>query len=374
MNIASRVRIASVAAVVCLGAAHALAAGNELAVSDEQLARLGVTLGTAQRVELVEIAAAPAEVVVPPARQALVSAPAAGVVVRMLVAEGDTVTAGQPVAALDSVEYVERQRDYLDAAAATQLAQAQETRDRGLFAEGIIAERRVNEGAAATRAAGARLEQARAQLTLAGVTPADLTRLAAQRQLTPRITLRAPLAGVVAAEHAKVGARVDALDPVLAVADLSNLWVELRLPQENAARVTPGMLVSVTSAGQVVTGTVTTVGGVVDAATQTVLVRAAVDNAQRVLRAGQFLTARVLARPAGGVAYAVPVAAVTRNGSDVLLFVRSGNGLVAQRIDVLADDGTRIYVAGGIGASTIVAVEGISALKAMWLAAEQEGG
>ena len=65
---------------------------------------------------------------------------------------------------------------------------------------------------------------------------------------------------------------------------------------------------------------------------------------------------------------------MTRNGNDVLLFVRNGTGVVAQRIDVLADDGTRIYVAGGLGADAVVAIEGISALKAMWLAAEQEGG
>jgi cobalt-zinc-cadmium efflux system membrane fusion protein len=354
--------------------AAGFAAGNEFAVSDEQLARLGVTLGTAQPVELVELAAVPAEVVVPPARQALVSAPAGGVVARMLVAEGDAVTAGQPVAELDSVEYVERQREYLDAVAAADLTEAQEARDRGLFAEGIIAERRVNESAAAARGARSRLDQVRAQLTLAGLTGADFGRLAAQRQFTPRITLRAPFAGVVAAEHAKVGARIDTLDPVLAIADLSNLWLELRLPQENAARVAPGMLVSVATAGQTITGNVTTVGGTVDAATQTVLVRAAVENTQRVLRAGQFLTARVLARPAGGVAYAVPVAAVTRNGGDVLLFVRSGGGVIAQRIDVLADDGKRVYVAGGIGADAVVALDGISALKALWLAAGKAGG
>ena len=362
-----------VAAAGFLSAAG-FAAGNEFAVSDEQLARLGVTLGTAQAVELVELAAVPAEVVVPPARQVLVSAPASGVVARLLVAEGDAVAVGQPVAEVDSVEYVERQREYLDAVAAAELTEAQETRDRSLFAEGIIAERRVNESAAASRASRTRLDQVRAQLTLAGLTGADVGKLSVQRQLTPRITLRAPFAGVVAAKHAKVGERVDTLDPVLAIADLSNLWLELRLPQESAARVAPGMLVSVATAGQTITGNVTTVGGVVDSATQTVLVRATVENAQRVLRAGQFLTARVLARPAGGVAYAVPVAAVTRNGSDVLLFVRTGNGVVARRIDVLADDGTRVYVASGISADAVVALEGISALKALWLAAAQEGG
>lgn len=361
-----------IAAVVIASAASG--ATNEVAVSDEQLARLGVRLGTPESVELVELAAVPAEVVVPPTRQAIVSAPAAGVVARLMVAEGDAVTAGQVVAELTSVEHVERQREYLDAAAADELAQAQAARDRGLFAEGIIAQRRMNESAAAARAAAARLEQARAQLQLAGLTPAELGRLTAQRQLDARIILRAPFAGVVLGKHASVGARVDALDAVLAVADLSSLWLELRVPQEAAARVTPGMTVSAQIGGQSVTGSVTTVGGAVDPATQTVLVRAEVANSARVLRAGQITTARLLARPAGGVAYAVPAAAVTRSGGEVLLFVRTGNGVVAQRVDVLADDGARVYVAGGLAADAVVAVEGIGALKALWLAADREGG
>ncbi|HVY67119.1 MAG TPA: efflux RND transporter periplasmic adaptor subunit, partial [Gammaproteobacteria bacterium] len=255
-----------------------------------------------------------------------------------------------------------------------ELTRAQEARDRGLLAEGIVAERRVNESVAAARAAVARLEQARAQLALAGLAPADLARLQSQRQLGTRLVLRAPFAGVVTAEHTKVGERVAALDAVLAVADLSKLWLELRVPQESAAKVTPGMQVSVTSAGQTITGTVTTVGGVVDMATQTVLVRGAVENTAGVLRAGQVLTARVLARPAGGVAYAVPAAAVTRNGSEAIVFLRRANGMVAQRIDVLADDGTRVYVAAGIAPDAVVAVGGVGALKALWLSAEREGG
>jgi cobalt-zinc-cadmium efflux system membrane fusion protein len=348
------------------------AAGDTFAVSDEQLARLGVTLRRAEVVEMVEHAAAPAEVVVPPARQALVNASHGGVVVRLLVAEGDSVAARQAVAEIDSLDYVEHQRDYLDAAAAADLASAQEARDRGLYEEGIIAERRVAESAAAARAARARVDHLRAQLDLAGVTDADLARLAEQRELGKRIVLRAPFAGVVAEVHTTIGARVDALDPVLAVADLSELWVELRVPQESAAHIVPGMLAAAEFAGTTVNGTITTVGGVVDATTQTVLVRAVVDNAGATLRAGQFLTARVLSRPEG-VVYAVPAAAVTRHEGAALLFVRSGADMIVQRIDVLADDGARIYVSDGIAGGAPVAVDGISALKALWLAAEEGG-
>jgi cobalt-zinc-cadmium efflux system membrane fusion protein len=360
---------------ICASAwsSYALAAGESFAVSDEQLARLGVALRPAQAVEVVEYAAAPAVVVVPPARQALVNASHGGVVVRLLVAEGDAVTAQQPVAEIDSLDYVEHQRDYLDAVASADLATAQEARDRSLYEDGIIAERRVAESAAAARAARARVDHLRAQLDLAGITPAELARLAEQRELGRRIVLRAPFAGVVTAVHATVGARVDALDPVLAVADLRELWLELRVPQESAAQIVPGMLVAAELGGMSVDGTITTVGGVVDSTTQSVLVRGVVDNTRATLRAGQVLMARVLARPEG-VVYSVPGAAVTRHEGESLVFVRRGGDLVAQPITVLADDGENIYVLSGLTAGAQVAVDGVSALKSLWFAAAEEGG
>lgn len=366
----SAARCTLLGAACLLSAGLATAAEDRFAVTDGELARLGVTLRAAEVVDIVEYAAAPAEVVVPPARQALVNASHGGVVVRLLVAEGDAVTAGQVVAELDSLDYVEHQRDYLDALAAAELATAQEARDRGLFDDGIIAERRVAESAAAARAARARLDHLRAELELAGATTADLARLAERRELGKRIVLRAPFAGIVAAVHAQIGSRVDVLDPVLAVADLRELWLELRVPQERAANIVPGMLAAVTSGRTTVSGTITTVGGVVDAATQMVLVRAVVDNTGGALRAGQFLTAHVLSRPEG-VVYAVPAAAVTRHEGKLLLFVRRGGDLVVQPISVVADAGERVYIGGGIAAGSLIAVDGISALKALWLQADE---
>jgi RND family efflux transporter MFP subunit len=371
MKYGKRLMLSVTAAAVF--ASTAAAAQQTFAVSDEQLARLGVKLAVVQAVEAIEYAAAPAEVVVPSARQALVNASHGGVLVRLLVAEGDTVAARQPVAELDSLDYVEHQRDYLDALAAAELAGAQERRDRSLFDEGIIAERRVAESAAAARAARARLDYLRAELGLAGVTSEELEQLAQRRELGARIVLRAPFAGIVTAVHAAVGARLDVLDPVLAVADLGELWLELRVPQETAARIAPGMYATAATADTTVTGTITTVGGVVDAATQTVLVRAVVANAGAVLRAGQFLTAHVRARPEG-VVYAVPAAAVTRHEGEALLFVRSGAGMRAQPIRVLADDGATIYLASELAPGASVAVDGISALKALWLATGESGG
>lgn len=367
-------KLIALGAVLAAGGAPAQAGSDFFAVGDAEIERLGVELGVVEPAQRVELAAAPATLVVPPQRHALVSAPQAGIVARLLAAEGDVVTAGQPVAEIDSVEHLERQRDYLDAVAAAELAAAQEARDRGLFDEGVIAERRLAETSVAARAAQSRLDQARAQLELSGFTRADVDRLAANRRLTARLVLRAPLAGTVVAVHRGVGGHVDALAPVLAVADLGELWLEARLPQETAAFVAVGMeAVVAPPAGTERSGTVTAVGGVVDAATQTVLVRAAIDNADGALRAGQVLTARILSSSEGD-AWSVPIAALTRHGTETLLFVRTGTDVRVQRVDVIGEDGARAYLGGGLEPRARIAVSGVSALKALWLAAGEGGG
>lgn len=372
--ISSARRFIALALVTAFGAEGQTTVAT-FAVSDAELERLGVQLGSVQRAERVELATAPAEVVVPPARQALVSAPQGGVVARLLVASGEKVTAEQVLAEIDSAEYLERQRDYLDAAAGAELAAAQEARDRGLFEDGIIADRRLAETAAAARAAQSRLDQARAQLELAGLTRAELARLREQRGLATRIVLRAPFDGTVIAVHAAVGGRVDTLDPVLAIADLAELWLEIMLPQESAARVAPGMGVTAAAPGGLeVSGTVTTVGGVVEHATQAVLVRAAFDNRAQALRAGQFVTARIQASSADGATLAVPASAVTREAGAAVLFVREGQEVRVQRVDLLGQDGSLAYIADGVAAGARIAVAGVSALKALWLSAEEDGG
>ena len=57
-----------------------------------------------------------------------------------------------------------------------------------------------------------------------------------------------------------------------------------------------------------------------------------------------------------------------------MIFVRRGGELVAQPVGLVADDGERIYIARGLAPGAVVAVDGVSALKSLWLAAAEEGG
>lgn len=352
----------------------ALRAGAEsFPVADTEVARLGVELAAAEPTDRVVIAAAPAEVVVPPAREAVVGTPVDGLVVRLLAAVGEEVRRGQPLAEIDSAQLLDWQREYLESAAERELAAAQLARDRDLRAAGIIADRRLEETTARAHAADLGLAGAGERLRVAGFDQQSLAALVAKRELSARLVLRAPLDGVVAAVHTKVGARVDALEAVATVADLRTLWLELHVRQEDAARIAPGMVAAVVVSGVTVEAPISVVGRVVEATTQTVLVRAAADNASGALRAGQFLEGRVLASVESG-AFVVPTRAVTRSGDAAYVFLREPTGFAAHRVEVIAEDGERAFVGGIDRGGRLVAVGGVSALKSLWLAAREPGG
>lgn len=349
------------------------AAADSIEVSSEQIVRLGIELARPERVADMEVASGPAEVAIPPSQQAVVSAPVAGLVSRLLVAAGETVEAGEVVAEIRSAEFLDLQREYLDAAAQSEVAQAQLLRDRGLHEEGIIAARRLQETTVEAGAAANRLEQVRQQLRLAGLDPERIAALARERELVPTLALRAPFAGVIVAQQVMVGEHVDALEAVLQLANLDELWLEIHLPQETAPRVEIGMSALVEVEGETLTGSVITMGRIVDAATQTVLVRAAIDNAESLLRAGQFLAAKIVSRPAGLSVVAIPASAVTRNAEDAFVFVRTARGFDVRPIELLADGGDRVYVQAEIDESAEVAVAGVSALKSLWMSSQDEG-
>lgn len=348
------------------------AAGNSVAMGADQIVRLGIDVGRPAQAANVELAAVPAEVVIPPSQQAAVASPVSGLVARLYVADGEPVAAGQRLAELSSAEFMALQREFLEAASAEELAASQLERDRGLLADGIIATRRMQETEAIARAARLRRDQATRELEIAGLAAADIEKLTASRELSPVLELRAPFDGFVIAHDAAVGDSIAALEPLVRIANLSQLWIEAHVPQEVAGRLQTGMRMQPTLQSVPIEATITTIGRVVDPATQTVLVRGTFDNSAAGLSAGQFLTVSLRATTATDDVYTVPGSAVTRTGDQTQIFVRDDQGFVLVPIEVLAENQDVSFIRGAIDGSSLVAVDGVSALKSLWLSQQEE--
>ena len=361
------IRICLASLLVFATTAVIAAADNTLAISASELERLGIEFDGLNSATLIEVGSGPAEVVIPPTQQVVVGATVSGVLSRLLVAEGETVAVGQALAVVESPELLTLQRAYVNAVATNELTLVQLQRDRGLREEGIIAERRLQETAAAAQSATVALDQSRQHLRLAGMSAEQMEQLAVRQQLSSSLTLRSPIDGVIVRQLSSLGSQVNTSGAVFRVADLTQLWLEIRVSQQQAARIAAGMLVKVPEHDESLSAEVFHIGPVVDSMSQTVMIRAVMDNRQLALRPGQFLSARIVTGPPGDAAtYAVPSEAVVRDGAGAFLFVRTADGVAARQVTLLSENGQESYVAMDVRSASQVVVTGVAALKSIW--------
>jgi cobalt-zinc-cadmium efflux system membrane fusion protein len=306
---------------------------------------------------------APARVTVPPQAERVISAPRAGLVVRVTAAEGDRVERGAMLAEIESPELVNLQRDFLNARSAAELARVGAERDRALFNDGVIAERRLLQTEQTYREARTTLAAARQLLAGAGMTEADLNRLAETQKIATSLAARAPMTGVVLKRLASAGERVGEQQPLYRIADPTILWVEASLPAESLAGVTVGAPVEVSGCKE--RGRVAAIGAAADFASQTVAVRATLNKPCEALRPGQIVQVRLFAPGAQDV-LAIPEEAVVRSGDRPWVFVRDGEGYRALPIELAASAGGTAFVRAGLPRDAHVVVTDIAKLKAAW--------
>ena len=368
---ASLTGVARLAAGLALGLAAAAgpaAAGDLLPLSADQQRAFGIELAAPVSAGATLSRRYPGQVAVPNAQLRVVSAPQAGVIESLLAAEGERVAAGAELARLSSPELLAVQGDYLETLTRLELADSELERDRMLHAEGIIAERRLIETRARHKELATLADQHRQRLELAGLDAAAIEALAAGRRLSPVLVVRAPIGGVVLEQLAATGQSVAAAAPLYRLAELDTLWVEVHVPVESLAGIAPGSGVLVPDLG--VEGRVITVGRMVHGEDQGVLVRAEVREGAGRLRPGQFVQVQLAEGADGQDGWRVPAAALMRNAGQAYVFVARPGGFEPLGVRVLAEEEQGAVVDGAIDAGVRLAVSGVAALKAAWLAAQ----
>ncbi len=88
------------------------------------------------------------------------------------------------------------------------------------------------------------------------------------RKLASALLVRAPMAGTILARHGTAGERVQASAPLVTIARLDPIWVNLQIPLGRAAALENADHVMLPSAG--VDGRLIRIGRTVDSATQSV--------------------------------------------------------------------------------------------------------
>jgi multidrug efflux pump subunit AcrA (membrane-fusion protein) len=306
----------------------------------------------------------PAQVVIPAPQMRLVSAPLAGLVLSVTVATSQSVRRGQVLAQLASPGLADLQHTYLQASAQHQVAASALARDEKLLAEGIIAQSRLEAARGRRDEIAADLAERTQALKAAGMSAEAIARLRAGRGLGTGIDLVAPIDGVVLEQMAVPGQRLEAAAPVMKLAKLDPLWLEIQVPVDRMGGIEIGSEVKVPASDA--TARVIAIGRAVAGTTQTVAVRAEVRKGGERLRAGQLVEAVIGAGGAGGRAgWIVPAGAVARVGGRAQVYVQQADGFAVRAVQVLEDAGGIVVVSAPFTGNERVAVRGVATLKAI---------
>ncbi len=237
-------------------------------------------------------------------------------------------------------------------------------RERQLFSEGIVPERRVHEAESAAAEDAARRQQAESALRMAGLDEAVIRRVAEGGKADTTLTVRSHAAGKVSELKIRPGQRVAQADALMHVADTRRLWLDIQIPLARQNEVAQAKGVPVTVIGREVRGTVASFGAAA-ADNQTLTLRVDVTQGAALLRVGEFVQVQVPFASTGD-AWPVPLQAVMRDGDKAYVFVRTAKGFVAKPVTVRASAGQSIHVRGDLQAGQEIASTSVIALKAAW--------
>jgi RND family efflux transporter MFP subunit len=342
----------------------AISANEIITLSDEEISNIGIELSSIIPVSQSLTNKLPAKVTIPNKSQRVVSAPQDGVIEVMLVAEGDHITKGQELSQINSPQLLVSQNHYLQALIASSLTKEVMERDKSLFDDGIIAERRYRQSQIAYQRSDTEVVMNRKSLALAGMDSNAIKQLDKTRSMNSHLTVTANSSGVVMKQFATAGQRLTASDPLYQIAQLSQLWLEIHVPLDIANQVS--MNDRLVICNRAIEGKVIAIGREVHDADQGVLVRAQVSHKTEQLTPGEFLQVCFI-QQSTDLQFEVLRSAVFRHEGEAAVFVETEGGFIYKTVEIITDNGEKLIIKGDLSVSQSIVIAGTATLKAAWL-------
>ena len=305
--------------------------------------------------------ALPARVVIPPRQMRVLSAPAAGVIEELRVAPQQQLRSGEPLGRLMAPALLEAQRALIQAASQARLANENSQRDQGLLAEGIIGAARAHASQAQAIEAEAARREREQNLRLIGMPAAAVQGVLDGVPQPPLLELVSPGSGTVIEVMAASGQRVDLGAPLLKLARLDRLWLELQVPVASVAAYRVGDRLEVQGRGA--HARIVNVGRTAQAESQVVEVRAELAGAAG-LRPGESVAVLVRASGDGGSNWLLPQEALVTGAQGPQVYVRTANGIRVVPVQKTGDSPEGPLVRGELKSGDRVATRGVAALRA----------
>lgn len=289
----------------------------------------------------------PARIVFDETRTSRIGAPLAGRVTQVVVERGARVRAGEPLFTVASPNLAELRSERDKARVERDAARLTLDRTQALVASQALPGKEL---------ITARQQVAEAELAVR-VAEQKLGTLHVNATGDSSFTVTAPRDGVVVEKNLAVGQEVDPqAGSLLAISDLSVVWVVADLFEADLGTLQAGAQARVVAGDEPISGVVDQVSALVDPERHTIPVRVKLDNHDGALRPNAHVQLRFLDPAPAKVE--LPASAVMSDGATSYVYVRDGQALRRHPISVGAAHAGKVAVLDGLAPGQPVVTRG----------------
>lgn len=333
---------------------------NPLEITAGEQLRGRVKTGAATWTDVALSQSVAARIDVDETRVARIGSPVMGRIIELMALEGQQVKRGELLALINSTGLSDAQLVFLKAVSQLQVAQRAVERAQMLVKADVIGTAELQKREADLAQATAELDVARDELELLGMPREAIDKVEATRTINSVARIVASMSGTVLARNLTVGQVVQPTDTAFEVADLSSLWLQADVPEQNAGGLRIGSRVAAAVAalpGVTIDGALSYVAATVNPETRTVRVRMQLPNPDGRFKPSMLATVTLSNQPTRQLV--VPTSAVVREANDEFVFVQAApNRYVMRPVKLGAEVGGVRVVTEGVRDDETIVVDG----------------
>jgi cobalt-zinc-cadmium efflux system membrane fusion protein len=314
-------------------------------------------------------------------RSTPVFSPYSGRVTHIAAEAGDSIERGQLLFALEATDMVQAQNDFITALAGVETARSQlklaqivEKRQHDLYDAKAVPLKDWQQAQSDLviqqdnmRTAEIALEAVRNRLRILAKSEDELAAFEKTGKINPETPIHSPIAGTVVqrkvgpGQYITAGASDPAGDPVFVVGDLSTVWLVANVRETDALKIHVGQAVEfrvLAAPGRSFSTRMKYVATAMDPATRRLLVRATVENPDRLLKPEMFASVTIYTSD-DATSPAVPREAIVYEGETARVWVASDDkSLEVRRIEPGLTMGNFVQVVKGLDAGEKIVTRG----------------
>lgn len=271
---------------------------NELiTLSNEDIEAFGLKFNKVEPGFIVSEIEIPGEISIDPDRLVHISSYISGIVISSNKGIGDYVKKGELLAVIDSKELAEAKANYLITLEKFELASVNFKREEELYNERITSQKEFLEAKNDLFQAKIDLKLARQKLDILNVNVNNFSQKNKDNfNNLSKYYIYSPFSGTIIEKHFSKGEYIENVRETFLIADLSIVWAELKVNQEDLHLIHPGMKVTIkdTAGTNQTKAVIQYVQPIVNEESRTTIARVILNNSQRIWKPGMFIYGNII--------------------------------------------------------------------------------